>query len=76
MTIPMYKPTRKEMPLYVPFFLTFLLFLSLVTSFWIFSSYMEAKTYTKITRVKVSTWDAMWVKLVVVTGPGTNEEPK
>lgn len=41
---------------------------------WIFKSYMEAKVYTKVTGVKVSTWDAMWVELRVQTGPGTQEK--
>lgn len=52
------------------------LILSAYISIWIVHSYFEACAYQKITRVKVSTCDAMWIKLVVATGPGTNEEPK
>ncbi len=28
--------------------------------------YMEAKTYNRLTGANVTTWDAIWVKLVVV----------
>ena len=33
--------------------------------FWWFKSKQEAKIYTKLTGLQVTTWDAMWVKLRV-----------
>lgn len=32
---------------------------------WVGSSYMEAKSFSKLTGRDVSTWDAMWVTLRV-----------
>ena len=32
---------------------------------WVFSSAMEARTYSRLTGKQVSTWDAMWVELRV-----------
>jgi hypothetical protein len=34
-------------------------------SIWLVASFMEAKTYTKLTGKPVSTWDAMWIQLRV-----------
>jgi hypothetical protein len=33
-----------------------------------FSSYMEAKTYTKLTGKQVTVWEAFWVDLRVMEG--------
>lgn len=37
-------------------------------AWWVFSSWMEASTYAKLTGKDVSTWDAMWVELRVQEG--------
>lgn len=39
--------------------------LALCLASWIFSSYMEAKTYNEVTGAHVTTWQAMWVELKV-----------
>lgn len=44
------------------------LVLLLVSVGW-FCSYMEARTYNKLTGAHVTTWDAMWVDLRVQDKP-------
>lgn len=36
--------------------------------FWVFPSYMEARSFTAITGKPVSTWQAMWVELRIQDG--------
>lgn len=36
---------------------------------WILESYMEAKSYNRVTGQNVSTWDAMWIELRVQDSP-------
>ena len=36
---------------------------------WVFSAYMEAKAYNRVTGAHVTTWDAMWVELRVQEHP-------
>ena len=40
--------------------------LALCFGSWIGGSYMEAKTYTELTGMKVTTWQAMFVELRVI----------
>jgi hypothetical protein len=47
------------------------LIVSLVVLFllsWVGGSYMEARTYSRLTGKDVSTWDAMWVDLRIQEG--------
>jgi len=41
-----------------------LAFVFLISS-WLVTSWQEAKAYNRLTGQKVTTWDAMWVKLRV-----------
>lgn len=41
---------------------------------WIFSSAMEAKTYTRLTGREVTTWEAMWVELRVQASPQQDKQ--
>ena len=40
----------------------------LVIGGWVFSSYMEARAYERVTGKRVSTWDAMFIELRVQEG--------
>ncbi len=40
----------------------------LVGSVWVTRSYFEARTYSRLTGVSVSTWDALWVEFRVQEG--------
>lgn len=42
--------------------------MAMFVGWWVFSSWLEASTYTKLTGKDVSTWDAMWVELRVQGG--------
>ena len=42
--------------------------MALGVGWWVFSSWLEASTYAKLTGKDVSTWDAMWVELRVQEG--------
>lgn len=42
-----------------------LIFIIGVPAFILFSSYMEASTYRRLTGKQVTTWDAIWVDLRV-----------
>lgn len=35
---------------------------------WVSKSYMEARTFNRVTGAQVSTWDAMWIELRVQEG--------
>jgi uncharacterized membrane protein len=35
---------------------------------WVTKSYMEARTFNRVTGAQVSTWDAMWIELRVQEG--------
>lgn len=43
--------------------------LALYALIWIVSSYFEASTYSRVTGIEVTAWDAMWVELRVDGGP-------
>lgn len=40
-----------------------------IGALWIGASFMEARTYSRLTGHTVTTWDAMWVSLRVQDAP-------
>jgi len=48
---------------------TILAIVTLPITIWVFSSYMEASSFNKITGKNVSTWEAMFVDLRVQSTP-------
>jgi hypothetical protein len=47
------------------FILALVILVSVLCGAYVFSSYQEAKVYTKLTGKNVTTWDALWVDLRV-----------
>lgn len=43
--------------------------IAFIVGIWIFASYMEARSYNRVTGENVSTWDAMWIELRVQSEP-------
>ena len=39
-----------------------------IVCFQVFSAYMEAQTYNRVTGSNVSTWEALWVELRIQEG--------
>jgi hypothetical protein len=50
---------------------TLLTLIMVVTSGFVFASYMESKTYNKLTGANTTWWDALWVELRVMESPIT-----
>jgi hypothetical protein len=51
-----------------------LFFAALVFGPWVFKSKMEAAAYNRATGSNVSTWDAMWIRLVVQSPPNSTHK--
>lgn len=49
--------------------LSFLLFIAILTAIWLAQSTFEARAFNAVTGEHVTTWQAMWIDLRVVSGP-------
>lgn len=48
---------------------TFAIAAVILIAVWVISSMLEARTFCRVTGQRVSTWEAMWVDLRVMSGP-------
>jgi formate hydrogenlyase subunit 4 len=51
-----------------------LFFLALIFGPWVLKSNLEAAAYNRATGSNVSTWDAMWITLVVQSQPNNTHK--
>ena len=57
------------MKIAIPITMLVILFIAVAALIVVVPAYMEARTYNKLTGANVTTWDAIWIDLRVISEP-------